>query len=95
MKKYVMSCLAGLGIVVASVFSMPLSASADGYVPVDPCTQSNACVTSTVHVPESPVSGLADTGSTISVGLLGGAGAAVVAGGLVLVIARRRAHHSD
>lgn len=71
---------------------MPLSASADSYVPTDPCTQSNSCVSTTVQVPQSP--SLADTGSSIPVALLGGAGVAVVAGGAVIVVARRKARHT-
>lgn len=90
MKKYVVSSLGALTLIAGSVFLSPLSASADTYVPTDPCS----CGTSTVQVPDALDPALADTGSSVPMWLLGGAGAAVVAGGVILV-ARRRSRSAD
>ena len=90
MKRRILACLGGLGVVAAVTLSAPLAAAADSYVPVDPCETS--CSSGTVNVPDS---GLADTGSTISWPLIGLAGAAVVVGGGAVVVSRRRAHRSN
>ncbi|WP_033371794.1 LPXTG cell wall anchor domain-containing protein [Humibacter albus] len=90
MKRRILACLGGLGVVAAVTLSAPLAAAADSYVPVDPCETS--CSNAPVSVPDG---GLADTGSTISWPLIGLAGAAVVVGGGAVVVTRRRAHRSN
>ncbi|NNC11897.1 hypothetical protein HII28_08395 [Planctomonas sp. JC2975] len=40
MKRRLVACLCGLGIVAAAALAVPLSASADGYVPSNPCATS-------------------------------------------------------
>ncbi|WP_460571150.1 LPXTG cell wall anchor domain-containing protein [Humibacter soli] len=93
MKRRYLACLGGLGVVAAVTLSGPLAAAADSYVPIDPCETS--CSNVTVTVPDSPTSGLADTGSSISWPLIGLAGAAVVVGGGAVVVSRRRARRAN
>ena len=90
MKRRILACLGGLGIVTAVTLSAPLAAAADSYVPTDPCA--NGGCSNSVNVPNS---GLADTGSTISWPIIGLAGATVVVGGGALVVSRRHSHRSS
>ena len=90
MKRRILACLGGLGVVAAVTLSAPLAAAADSYVPIDPCA--NGGCSNSVNVPQS---GLADTGSTISWPIIGLAGAAVLVGGSALVVSRRRSHRSS
>ncbi|WP_243062377.1 LPXTG cell wall anchor domain-containing protein [Humibacter sp. RRB41] len=94
MKRRLLACLGGLGVVAAVTLSAPLAASADTYVPPDPCGCSNV-PTKVIDVDPSPSNALADTGSAISWPLIGLAGAAVVVGGGSIFISRRHARRSS
>jgi LPXTG-motif cell wall-anchored protein len=77
-------------VVAAVTLSAPLAASADSYVPSNPCACGSAPITVHDDVATDPSGGgLADTGSYISWPLIGLAGAAVVVGGGAVVVTRR------
>jgi LPXTG-motif cell wall-anchored protein len=87
MKTRIITSLGGVALVAGTVLAAPLAASAADYVPNVNGPTSNK----TVVVPDDPGKvALADTGSTVPIGLIVAGGGVVVLGVSIVIVARRR-----